>query len=91
MLVIITYDVVSNRRRAKLHRALKEFGLNTQKSVFECDIDDRILAEVLSMARQHLDFSEDDLRIYRICGGCQRKVAVSGQGLALIPYDFVVL
>jgi len=48
MLAIITYDEVSNRRRAKLHRALKEFGLNTQKSVFECDSDDRTLAAVLT-------------------------------------------
>jgi CRISPR-associated protein Cas2 len=91
MLAIITYDVVSNRRRARLHRALKEFGLNTQKSVFECDIDDQTLARVLAVSRETLDFAEDDLRIYRICGSCQRKVAVSGQGLALIPYDFKVI
>ena len=35
MIVLITYDITSPKRLIKLHDFLKDFGLNTQKSVFE--------------------------------------------------------
>ena len=40
MIVLITYDITDPTRLRKLHGFLKEYGLNTQKSVFECGIDD---------------------------------------------------
>ena len=40
MITLITYDITEPKRLVKLHKFLKEFGFNTQKSVFECDIDD---------------------------------------------------
>lgn len=91
MLAVVTYDIVSNRRRARLHRYLKEFGLNTQRSVFECDVDKKTLLRLVSGARPYIDPAEDSFRIYRICAGCQKKVAVSGLGIKLTTLDFMVL
>jgi CRISPR-associated protein Cas2 len=91
MLAIVTYDIVSNRRRGRLHRYLKEFGLNTQKSVFECEVDKETLLRLVAGARQYLDAEEDSFRIYRACAACQRQVAISGQGIKLLTLDFMVV
>ena len=39
MITLITYDITDPKRLNKLRDFLKEFGLRTQKSVFECDIE----------------------------------------------------
>jgi CRISPR-associated protein Cas2 len=91
MLAVVAYDITSNRRRARLHRRLKEFGLNTQKSVFECEVNRYTLSALAALARELVDEQTDSFRIYRLCARCQRKVAVSGQGLKVIPLDYRVL
>ena len=91
MMAIVTYDIVCNRRRGRLHRFLKEFGLNTQKSVFECEVDKETLLRLVSGARQYLDPAEDSFRIYKVCAACQRRVAISGQGIKLVSLDFMVV
>lgn len=87
---MISYDISENRTRARFHKFLKEYGLNTQKSVFECDLDDAGIARILTEARAELDTSTDTLRMYRICARCQRNVTVSGQGLKVVQLDFLI-
>jgi CRISPR-associated protein Cas2 len=91
MHVLISYDISKNRTRARFHKFLKEFGLNTQKSVFECDLDDQGVVRVLSVGRASLDPATDTLRMYRICSRCQRKVVVSGLGLKVVQLDFMIV
>ena len=40
MITLITYDIADPKRLNNTRHFLKEFGLRTQKSVFECDIDE---------------------------------------------------
>lgn len=91
MMALIVYDVTDNRTRARLHRFLKEFGLNTQKSVFEGELSQEGLERIVAYARRHLDRKTDSLRIYGLCAACRRQVLISGQGLRLEPLDFVVV
>lgn len=91
MHVLVSYDISSNKTRARFHTFLKEFGLNTQKSVFECDLDDQGIAKVLQEARDQLDPATDNLRLYRICVTCQRKVVISGLGLKVVQLDFMII
>lgn len=90
MLAIISYDISSNRQRAKFHRFLKEYGLNTQKSIFECEVDLDALAVIARMAGSCIDPDTDSLLIYRICNRCQNKVVVSGQGLKVTILEYLV-
>mgnify|MGYP002412392494 CR=1 FL=1 len=87
---MISYDISKNRTRARFHKFLKEYGLNTQKSVFECDLDDAGVARILAEARAELDTATDTLRMYRICVRCQRNVTVSGQGLKVVQLDYLI-
>jgi CRISPR-associated protein Cas2 len=91
MITFITYDITSPKRLNKMHRFLKEFGINTQKSVFECDIDDAALKKIRQFCRETLDLDEDSVRIYKICAGCVNKVIVAGQGLKITQLDYAVI
>jgi len=91
MLALISYDIVKNSTRARLHRFLKEFGLNTQKSIFECEIDRLALKKISEFAQSNLDADVDSLIIYTLCNHCQGKVAVSGMGIKLMTTAFLVI
>ncbi|MBW1741724.1 MAG: CRISPR-associated endonuclease Cas2 [Deltaproteobacteria bacterium] len=91
MIVLVTYDITSPRRLRKMHDFLKDFGLNTQKSVFECDIDEEGLKIIRAYCKDNLDISSDSVRIYKICSRCINKVVISGQGLKVTQLDYTVV
>lgn len=91
MIVLITYDITDPKRLNRMHKFLKEFGLNTQKSVFECDIDDVALKNIRRYCKENLDLSSDSVRIYKICSRCMKKVSVSGLGLKITQLDYLVV
>lgn len=91
MIILVTYDIVDDRTRARVHRFLKEFGLNTQKSVFECPVDAEAIGRIREFCHHVLDPEEDSVRIYRICSRCAQQVAVSGLGLVLTRLDYAVV
>ena len=91
MITLITYDITEPKRLRKIHKFLKEFGLNTQKSVFECDIDDIALKRIRGWCRDNLDIARDSVRIYKICSGCMKKVMISGQGIRVSQLDYMII
>lgn len=91
MITLVTYDITDSKTRDDLRKFLKEFGLRTQKSVFECDIDEIAIKQIREYCRVNLDFHVDSVRIYRICNSCIRKVLISGQGLKVTQLDYMVL
>jgi len=91
MITIITYDITEPKRLRKLHDFLKEFGLNTQKSVFECDIEDIALKKIRQYCKSRLDLEEDSVRIYKVCSPCMSKVEISGQGIKVSNLDYMVI
>jgi CRISPR-associated protein Cas2 len=70
---------------------MKEFGLNTQKSVFECDIDDVAIKRIRRYCKEELDLSSDSVRIYKICSRCTSKVELSGLGMKITQLDYMVV
>jgi CRISPR-associated protein Cas2 len=91
MISLITYDITAPKRLRRMHKFLKEYGLNTQKSVFECDIDDTALKSIRKFCREELDLADDQVRIYKICSRCINKVTISGQGLKITQLDYMVI
>jgi len=91
MIVLVTYDITDPKRLRKIHSFLKNFGLNTQKSVFECDIDDIALKRIRHFCRDTLDLATDSVRIYKICSYCMKKVTISGLGLTLTQLDYMIV
>lgn len=91
MHVLIAYDISDNKTRTRFHRFLKEFGLNTQKSVFECDLDRDGIVKIASFGRKMINPGTDSVRIYRICDTCRRKVRISGLGIKIMKLDFMII
>ena len=91
MITFITYDITDPKRLRKTHSFLKEFGVNTQKSVFECDIDAIALKRIRLFFKNNLDLSKDSVRIYKICSACMEKVYISGLGLKITQLNYAVI
>lgn len=80
MLIVVSYDVVNDRRRAKVHKMLKNFGTRVQYSVFECQLDAKELKRLQKRLRPLIDLKEDSLRFYQLCEVCLPKAEVMGVG-----------
>jgi len=91
MITLITYDITDPKRLRNTNAFLKEYGLNTQKSVFECDIDDHALKTIRAYCKENLDLKKDSVRIYKICTQCLNKVILSGLGLKVTQLDYRVI
>jgi len=91
MNTVVVYDIVSNRRRARFHKFLKELGIRSQKSVFECRLDDTEIRSIRRYCTANLDLTEDAVRIYRVCSRCMGKAQIQGRGLTFSQLDWVVL
>jgi len=91
MITLVTYDITDPKRLVSLHKFLKEFGLNTQKSVFECDIDDEAVRRIRAYCRDNLDIARDSVRIYRMCSSCVNKVLIQGQGIKVTQLEYRIL
>ncbi len=91
---VLTYDVVNDRRRARLARFLEAHGHRVQWSVFEMlatpDELEAIVARALTGER--FNPAEDSLRVYPLCAGCMGRVGVHGVAAPLLtPGRAVVL
>lgn len=81
MYVIVCYDVVSDRRRARLLKRMKGFLPHVQKSVFEGEISDSSLVEMRRRILDTIDANEDTVRIYQQCGRCIPATEILGTGV----------
>lgn len=91
MHVLVAYDISDNKQRGKLSAYLEEKGIRSQKSVFECELENTTLQEVYAFVRR-LDLEEhDSVLFYPLCKRCARQVRILGQGLRLVQTDWMVI
>lgn len=90
MFVVVCYDIPDNRRRSRVSKLLEGFGTRVQKSVFECDLEQKHL-EKLKQKLQKLLRDEDSVRYYYLCLQCIPKVeVVNGPPVTQSPSYFAV-
>ncbi len=78
--IVIAYDIRDNKRRLRVARALLNALDRVQRSVYEGEVDERTAQRLRERVLPLLDPKEDTLRIYLLCGACQRRVEVHGSG-----------
>lgn len=88
-LYIIAYDIPADRRRTKVHRLLCGYGQWTQYSLFECWLTRKQLIELQAKLARHLVAADDSVRIYALCGACQRRVITVGSPRPSDPVTFI--
>jgi CRISPR-associated protein Cas2 len=80
MLYVICYDIADDRRRRKVDRCLRDFGIRVQESVFEARLDTRRLSKLNNRLERRIDPALDSIRIYRLCGACAEVIELMGIG-----------
>jgi len=79
--VVVCYDIVSDRRRARVLKRLKGYLPHVQKSVFEGELGEDRLLKLRQTLREEIDPKEDTVRIYRLCARCHPATEVLGVGV----------
>lgn len=80
MLYLVSYDIPDTPRRTKIAKILDDFGDRVQYSVFECLIDGELLEKMTARLMKAVNEAEDSIRIYTLCGNCEKAIRIIGQG-----------
>ena len=81
MYLVVCYDIVSDRRRARVFKRMKGYLPHVQKSVFEGELADARVVALREMILREIDPHEDTVRIYHQCGRCIPATEVLGVGI----------
>ncbi|NJE13338.1 CRISPR-associated endonuclease Cas2 [Thermococcus sp. LS2] len=87
MYYIIVYDV-NEERVAKVHKILKRYLYWRQRSVFEGELTDSQLHELLKRLSKVIDESEDSILIYAVKD--RKLISFSYLGVAFHEDDAVI-
>jgi CRISPR-associated protein Cas2 len=91
MFVIVSYDVVDDRKRTKIAKAMKSYGDRVQKSVFECRLDDQQFIKMKKALEGIMDMTEDSVRYYFLCKGCVDRIEISGWGTVTEDENLIIV
>jgi len=91
MNTVIVYDIAEDKRRNHFRKFLKELGIRSQKSVYECRLDAREIREIRYYCQKKLDLEADAVRIYRVCSTCMDKAFIQGRGVRFSRLDWVII
>jgi CRISPR-associated protein Cas2 len=91
MFVIVSYDVVDDRKRTRIAKAMKSYGERVQKSVFECRIDDQQFIRMKKVVESIMDMNEDSVRYYFLCKGCVERIEISGWGTVTEDENLIIV
>jgi len=91
---VVIYDIFSegregwsspsNTRRAKIARLLLEFGIRTQKSVFEIKVSSSEAKKLFSLLKKRAKEDRDKIYIYPLENRALKKIRRAGKELDLL-------
>jgi len=71
MKFIVSYDIEPDGVRRRVAEILECFGTRIQRSVFDCDLDEAGLKDLVGKLRRALKEDRNgNLRFYRVCRHC---------------------
>lgn len=80
MFLVVSYDITDDKRRTRLAKVVEDYLTRVQYSVFEGEIDEKHLQEMLKRVRKVIAKEEDSVRVYRLCEACLTRTQVIGRG-----------
>jgi CRISPR-associated protein Cas2 len=78
MRYVIIYDISDDKTRRDVFTTLKSYGAWKQYSAFEVDLTDTQRTELLHELSS-LITEDEHIRIYRICGTCEKHIEELGK------------
>ena len=90
MFYIVSYDMPNDKTRNKVAKIMLDFGVRVQYSVFECNMDDKLLEKMTAKVSKIIS-DKDSVRIYALCGKCDKVVKILGTGEVSKDKDVYIL
>ncbi|GEM_PF-528973 len=78
MLYLVAYDITQPKRLRRIAKTCKDYGVRVEKSVFECDLDEKLFGSLWQEINKIIDHDEDAVIAYRICRNCVRNTLSAG-------------
>jgi CRISPR-associated protein Cas2 len=78
MFVVIAYDIVSDWRRNKLVKVLKDYGKRINYSVFECEMKKEEFSELKRRVEKIINKRKDSVLYYTLCRSCIERTEYVG-------------
>lgn len=88
-LIVVIYDIVDNKKRTKMAKALLGYGERVQRSAFECHLTKRKYERMMREILEYIDEEKDLLRIYKLTANAQTKMW--GNVPETIDEDFIII
>ena len=76
--IVVSYDIRDDRRRARVFKAMQDFGKRVQYSVFECELRPRDYTRLVDRVFKLILPEEDSVRLYYLCETCVPKIRSLG-------------
>ena len=87
--VLIIYDIISNKRRAKFAKEMQGYGMRVQKSAFEAMLNEKLFNQLVKKIPGLIDSTEDNVRVYKIRGS--GEVQLFGQSNRIKAEDTIII
>lgn len=91
MYIVVSYDIVDDKKRLRVAKLLKNYGERVQKSVFECRVDEKRYLEIKGKLEKIIDMENDSVRYYLLCQRCIGNIEISGWGTVLEDDDVIII
>lgn len=91
MFIVIGYDTPDDKRRLKIVKILMDYGYRVQYSVFEADVSDELLTELVQRLHAVIDPEKDSIRIYHICQRCLKETQLFGDAYLTNQETFFII
>jgi len=90
MFIIVSYDIIDDKKRDKICNILKDYCKRLQYSVFECDLTEKLFEQMIKKLKTHINEGEDSLIIIHLCEACKKKIMFIGVRKSLKEDDFLI-
>ena len=72
--IVVAYDISDNKRRNKVARLLRQYGVPVNMSVFECMLTEIQLNSIIEKIGKIINYKNDRIIYYRMCLNCYTKI-----------------
>lgn len=78
MLFVVSYDIVDDKRRKELSDYLESYGVRVQYSVFETELTQSQLNQMIKGIKKRIKSDQDTVRIYPIASNLRSEIITIG-------------
>jgi CRISPR-associated protein Cas2 len=88
---VVAYDISDNRRRTRLFKTLKRYGVAVQESVFECHLTADQFVKMRIAVEAVIDPQLDQVRYYNLCEKCAERIQATSASRITSDPDAIVV